>query len=200
MALTRKMLKAMSIEDEKIDQIIEAHSETVDALKNERDSYKEDAVKFSELQKELKELRESQKDDSKNPWKAKYDALKDEYNKYKADESAKETRRNKEDAYRELLKESGVSEKRIASVLKVTDIDTIELDDEGKIKDADKVKDGIKTEWSDFIASEGKKGANTSTPPANTGGKMTKADILAIKDTSERQKAMAENHELFGIE
>ena len=29
MALTRKMLKAMGIEDDKIDQIIEAHSETM---------------------------------------------------------------------------------------------------------------------------------------------------------------------------
>ena len=31
MALTRKMLKAMGIEDEKADEIIEAHAETVDA-------------------------------------------------------------------------------------------------------------------------------------------------------------------------
>ena len=33
MALTRKMLKAMGIEDEKADEIIDAHAETVDALK-----------------------------------------------------------------------------------------------------------------------------------------------------------------------
>ncbi|MEE8717538.1 MAG: hypothetical protein SOI24_10925 [Coriobacteriales bacterium] len=33
MALTRKMLRAMGIEDEKADEIIEAHAETVDALK-----------------------------------------------------------------------------------------------------------------------------------------------------------------------
>lgn len=33
MALTRKMLRAMGIKDEKADEIIEAHSETVDALK-----------------------------------------------------------------------------------------------------------------------------------------------------------------------
>ena len=38
MSLTRKMLKAMGIEEEKIDQIIEAHSETVDSLKAVRDS------------------------------------------------------------------------------------------------------------------------------------------------------------------
>ena len=49
MALTRKMLKAMGIEDEKIDQIIEAHSETVDALKEQRDQYKADAEKLPEV-------------------------------------------------------------------------------------------------------------------------------------------------------
>lgn len=200
MSLTRKMLKAMSIEDEKIDQIIEAHSETVDALKQERDGYKEDAEKFSELQKELKDLRENAKDDSKNPWKVKYDALKDEYDKYKSDEESKTVKRNKEDAYKALLKECGVSDKRIGSVLKVTDIDKVELDKDGKIKDADSLKASIKDEWSDFITSDGKKGADTATPPSNTGGKKTKEEILAIKDTAERQAAMVENHELFGIE
>lgn len=37
MALTRKMLKAMGIEDEKIDQIIEEHAESVNALKAKLD-------------------------------------------------------------------------------------------------------------------------------------------------------------------
>ena len=55
MSLTRKMLKAMGIEEEKIDQIIEAHSETVDSLKADRDSYKEDAEKLKDVQKELDE-------------------------------------------------------------------------------------------------------------------------------------------------
>ena len=35
MALTRKMLKAMGIEEEKIDEIIDAHTETVNALKDQ---------------------------------------------------------------------------------------------------------------------------------------------------------------------
>ena len=42
MALTRKMLKAIGIGDEIIDQIIEAHTETVDALRQ----YKTDAEQF----------------------------------------------------------------------------------------------------------------------------------------------------------
>lgn len=53
MSLTRKMLKAMGIEEEKIEQIIEAHTETVDALK----AYKEDADKLKNVQRELDDLK-----------------------------------------------------------------------------------------------------------------------------------------------
>ena len=67
MALTRKMLKAMSIEDEKIDQIVDAHTESIDALKEERDTYKADAEKLAAVQKELDNLKKDGGD-----WKTKY--------------------------------------------------------------------------------------------------------------------------------
>ena len=41
MALTRKFLKAMGIEDEKAEEIISAHVETVNGLKGERDDLRE---------------------------------------------------------------------------------------------------------------------------------------------------------------
>lgn len=200
MALTRKMLKAMGIEDEKIDQIIEAHSETVDALKEERDNYKADAEKMPGIQKELDALKENaEKNEGKNPYKVKYDALKEEFDSYKADTEKKAAKAVKEDAYRALLKEVGVNEKRIASVLKVSEsiIDSVELDKDGKIKDADKLKASIKEEWADFIPTDKMTGAPVATPPANNGGKMSKEDILKIKDTAERQQAMLDNKELF---
>ena len=197
MAFTRKMLKAMSIDDEKIDQIIEAHLETLNSIKDERDSYKEDAEKMADLQKELKELKDNAKDESKNPWKAKFDELKDEYEQYKQNEAVKETKRTKENAYKQLLKECNVSDKRISSVLRVSDLESIELGEDGKIVNADELKKSIKKEWSDFIYSEGEKGAETPTPPTNTGGKKSKEEIMAIKDSVERQNAIAENLDLF---
>lgn len=201
MALTRKMLKAMGIEDEKIEQIIEAHTETTDALKEERDSFKADAEKLASVQKELNELKEaSEQDDGKNPWKVKYEACKEEFDAFKADINAKTTKAKKEDAYKDVLKECGIAEKRIAAVARVADIDSIELDKDGKIKDVDELKKSIKEEWADFIQTEGAKGADTSTPPGNAGKvSKTKEEILAIKDTAERQKAMLENKALFGI-
>lgn len=51
MALTRKFLKAMGIEDEKIDQIIDAHTETVDGLKEKLRAAEDDSKTLKEVQK-----------------------------------------------------------------------------------------------------------------------------------------------------
>lgn len=200
MAFTRKMLKAMGIEDEKIDQIIDAHSETVDALKADRDAYKEDAAKLAAVQKELDELK-AKGDDG---YKAKYEAEKAAHDALKADIAAKETKKAKTDAYRELLKGANIDEKRIATILRAEapTIDKIELDADGKIKNAEQYTQSIKSDWADFIVTQSAKGANTATPPANGGAASTKTkeDILKIKDAGERQKAIAENPTLFGID
>ena len=194
------MLKAMNIEEEKIDQIIDAHSETVDALKADRDTYKEDAAKLAAVQKELDALK-AKGDDG---YKAKYEAEKAAHDALKADIAAKETKKAKTDAYRELLKGANIDEKRIATILRAEapTIDKIELDADGKIKNAEQYTESIKSDWADFIVTQSAKGTNTATPPANGGAATTKTkeDILKIKDAGERQKAIAENPTLFGID
>ena len=205
MALTRKMLSAMGIDDEKQDEIINAHIEVVNALKEERDNYKMESQKAEKLQKEVEELQESMKNGERSPYKVKYEAkveeydnLKKEFDDYKNDISAKELKSKKSSAYRDLLKEAGISEKRLNSIVRVTDLDKVELDDEGKIKDSEELAKNIKNEWSDFIVTESTHGANVSNPPSNTGGgKKSKDEIMAIKDTAARQQAMMENKELF---
>ena len=200
MAFTRKMLKAMGIEEEKIEQIIDAHSETVDALKADRDAYKEDAAKLAAVQKELDALK-AKGDDG---YKAKYEAEKAAHDALKADIAAKETKKAKTDAYRELLKGANIDEKRIATILRAEapTIDKIELDADGKIKNAEQYTESIKSDWADFIVTQSAKGTNTATPPANGGAASTKTkeDIMKIKDAGERQKAIAENPTLFGID
>lgn len=204
MSLTRKALVAMGIEAEKIDQIIEMHTEVVDAIKAERDTAKEDAKKFkadsdklANVEKELTELKE--KGEKPDAYKVKYEAIKEEFDAYKGEISAKETKAAKSKAYRDMLKEIGISEKRLDSVMRVADLDSIELED-GAIKGVEELKESAKNEWADFIVSKGTVGAKTPTPPSNTGGgAKTKDEIMAIKDYGERQKAIAENHQLFGF-
>ena len=201
MALTRRMLKAMGISDEQVDEIIAAHTETVDALKEQRDAYKADAEKLADVQKQLDKATADLEAAGKDAYKVKYEALKEEYEGYKTEQTKKESHAAKEKAYRALLQEAGVSEKRLESVLKVSDVDSVELDEKGAIKGADKLTESIKSEWADFITTTQTRGAQTSNPPANNpSGAMTKADIYKKDDhgryvmsAAERQKALMDN-------
>lgn len=204
MAFTRKFLSALGIEADKVDEIINAHIEVVDGLKEERDNFKEDAEKLADVEKELAKAKEkiAKNGDGETVSKEDYDKLKKEYDDYKADITAKTTRTEKESAYRELLKSVGVSEKRFNAIIKVSDIDGLELDKDGKIKDADKHTENVKSEWADFIETTTTTGAKTANPPANNGkgtGK-TKEEILAIKDGAVRRQEMLNNPHLFGLE
>ena len=192
MALTRKSLKAMGLTDEQVDSIIEMHTETVDGLKQ----YKADAEKLPEVQKELDALKAKGDDGYKEKYEKEHKAFED----FKTEQSKKETRAAKEKAYRELLISAGISEKRVDTVLKVSDLEKIELED-GKIKGADELTKTIKTEWADFIVNTQTKGADVHNPPANntSGSSKTKAEIMAIRDPAVRQAEIAKNPEVFGL-
>ena len=198
MALTRKMLKAMGIDEEKIEQIIEAHAEAVDALKEKAEANTEAAKKLADVQKELDNARNDLEAMKKDSFKVKYDAVKEEFEEYKKGIEAKETHATKKEIAKEILKKAGINEKRIEAVLKVYDIDGIEVED-GKAKDEEKRINDVKTEWADFVVTTQTKGVNPANPPAHGGdAKKTKDEIMAITDRSERRAAIAQNLELFG--
>ena len=203
MAFTRKFLSALGIEAEKVDEIINAHIEVVEGLKEERDNFKKDAEKLAGVEKKLAKAEEklAENGEGETVSKEDYDKLKREYDDYKADITAKNTRIEKENAFRELLKSVGVSEKRLNAIVKVSDIDGLELDKDGKIKDAEKHTESVKIEWADFIETTTTQGAKTANPPANNGGKTgkTKEEIMAIKDPATRQAEIAKNPEAFGL-
>lgn len=186
-----------------VNEIIEGHTTSIEALREERDGYKEKAQKVEELEKQLekaqKDLKEATSDEAEEKYKTKYEMLKDEFKEFKKSIEEKATKENKTKAYKDILKEAGISEKRLEAVLKVSDVDSLEFDDEGKVKDKDDLLKNIKEEWSDFIQTADVKGAKTDNPPENTGGgkTLTKDDIMKVKDTSERQKLIKENIELF---
>lgn len=188
MALTRKMLKAMELDDDKISQIIDAHQSTIDEIAQERDTYKADADKYKAEAERLgsveKDLVKAQaKLEEADETSEKLKKLQDEFNTYKADVSAKATKAQKEKIYRALLAEAGISDKRFDSIIKVSDLSNIEIDKDGKVKDSDSIVESIKSEWADFIVTKDKQGADVSKPPASTGGdtfdKMSLAEKMA---------------------
>lgn len=167
MALTRKFLEALGIEQAKIDEIISAHTEVTNSLKEERDSYKEKAGKYDETKTELDKTKADLEKAGKDEYKAKYETLDAEFKKYKADVLEKEVKGKKETAYRNLLKDIGVNEKSIDAIVKVKDFSTIKLDDKGSIEGIDNLKTEEQKNWEGFIIKKETDGSDTHTPPDN---------------------------------
>lgn len=188
-----------NIDASKIGDVVKAINNAVGKEFVDKKRYNEKLTEIDTLKGEKQNAED--KATGAEKWKTKYEALKEDFDTYKKDVSAKETKATRENAYRALLKEAGVSEKRIDKVLKVSDIDDLEMGEDGKFKDADKLIKDIKEEWSDFIVSSGTKGATVTTPPANVnGGRISRAEIFKkdehgkyVLSTAERQKAIAES-------
>ena len=181
--------------DEMENALIALHLGVVDPLKDELNNVKADAAKIEELQKEVEKLNAEKKDGE--DWKAKFEKEHADFGEYKTQVEKDKAADTVKGLYRTLLKEAKVDEKRIDSILKVTDFSTIKVGKDGKLEDQDKLSEAIKNDWKDFIVTTQKTGANVDTPPDNNGTKMTREQIMQIKNTAERQKAIAENFEVF---
>jgi hypothetical protein len=185
----------MGLTDEQVDSIIEMHSETVDGLKADVQKYRGEAEKLPSVQQELDDLK-AKGDDG---WKERHDAVKKELDDYRAEIAGKEARAAKETAVRALLESKGISGKNLTIAMRGlgAEIEAAELDGD-KIKDTKAFDDLIEGDLSGLVTKIGEAGApEPANPISNTGGKLSKADILAIKDSTERQNAIAANIEQF---
>lgn len=172
--------------DDKAKAILDALHEETDALRDELDTEKSARV-----------AAEKERDAANSGKQTAEQALTD----YKAQQTKKDAHAAKEAKFREQLKAAGVLEKYFDRIVRLSgeDIDKMELDGKGNVKNADKLAESLKTDWSDYVGSTSTKGAPVDNPPANTGSKMTKEQIINIKDATERQAAIAANPEAFGL-
>ena len=193
MAFTRATIRSLAKESG-----VELPKELEDALVaehlNARNAYAEEQVK-TELEKQPAAKVENIKDSEE------YKALKADFDNYKAEVSAKETKAAKEAAYRAILKDANLSEKGIEKAVKYADWNKIELGEDGKLKGANDHIKAVREEWAEYVTTTTTTGARTSTPPANNGGKTgkTKEEIMAIRDPAVRQAEIAKNPEAFGL-
>lgn len=194
MALTRSFLRSLSLSEDQIAAIIEAHTETVSGIRKETADEQDSLTKQVEALK--KDLETAKKSETK--WESKFNESNKAFEEFKTEQAQKATRSAKENAYKTLLKESGVSDKRFETILKVTDLDKISLTEDGAIENAKEVTDTIKHEWADFIEKKSIAGANVPNPPSNSGGTMTRDEIMAITDRVARREAIKNNPAAFG--
>lgn len=200
---TRKFLKTITVgdkglSDDQIDAIIDLHAEVVNGLMEELKTAKAAAEKLPAVQKELDEAKANNGD----TYKAKYEKEHSEFEAYKKSIAEKETAAQKTAAVKAYFESKGITGTNLDIAMRGAkeEIDGAELDN-GNIKDTSKLDALISGTYKGLIVTKGTQGVNTPTPPAGSGASATKTkeDIMKIKDTAERQKAIAENHELFGI-
>lgn len=184
MAFTRKMLEALGIENNKIDQIMEEHGEVVDALKKQRDQYKADADKLPTVQKELDDLKAAGDDG----YKEKYESEHEAFEQYKAGIAEEKTNAKKVSLYRELLESCNIDPQRIDAIIKVTDFKSMKIKDD-KLENTEKLTENIKSEWSGFTINKKTVGADVETPPSGNPGDEKDLGSMSMKEyIAARQK------------
>ena len=211
MSFKRSDLAALGIEPEKIQTLIDWHSETVKALQAKIAEHEDNADKLSKVQEELDKVKkdletanQTIETANKEDYKGKYEKATADLEQLKADTAAKETATVKKTALKDELKKANYTDNAINLIIRNGFADSVELDKDGKAKNLDAVIKNIQADndFSGFTPQIADNSLKLENPPANAGGgkkAMTWEDIDQIKDTAERQKAMIENMESLGI-
>lgn len=180
MSFSRSFLKSIGLTDEQISAAIEEHTAVTTALKAQRDQfegdankYKADAEKLAQVQKELDELK------ARKDYKADYDKAVQDLADYKNQVAAEAEAAKVRAAYKQLLTDEKISDKRHEAILKVTDFSGMKLGEDGKLLDADKLKEAIGKDWAEFRVSTRDRGEDVAHPPRTDNGQPM-GDIRAM--------------------
>lgn len=205
MSLTRRFLTSMGIEPEKVDQIIEAHAETVDGLKAEAEGIKgkmaeleKEAEKVQALEKQIEEMKAS---DPTEEWKSKYaelnaaheelkaekESIATEFEAYKADVALREANAEKAELYKAVLREIGLDEKRVAKAARLKDMSELTVED-GALAGREELLEAEKAEWAEFIPQTTVQGQSVPNPPQTSG--VEGANPRAVQIAQERHEKL----------
>lgn len=170
MALTRKFLKALGIEEDKIEEIITAHGETVAALKDEIDkaeqSAKDSAAAAEErdkLQKRVEALEKTSGDAAK---------VQAEYDAYRQQVETDKANAGKKALIKKALEDAHANPAAIDLMLNTVKLDDVELDGEA-LKDAEAVLKPIREAHAGLFGTVQNQGTPPLNPPGGD-GKMTR--------------------------
>ena len=194
MSITRKMLKGMGLTEDQQDTILEAHTETVNEIKADRDRLKADAEKLPGVQKQLDELKAA----GDGGYKEKFEKERKAFEDYKADITAKETKAAKEKAVKAYFESKNITGANLDLAMRGcgTEMAALEMDGE-KIKDTKSLDALLTGTYKGLISTTQTKGANPPDPPANTGGSGVTAEAFKKMGYADRLKLKKESPEQY---
>ena len=185
MALTRKLLKGMGLTDEQVDTIIEAHTDTVDGLKEQVKTYKADAEKLPNVQKELDDLKAA----GDGGWEEKAKDFEKKYNDLVAENKNKETKAAKESAAKAFFESKGITGNSLEIAMRGSSAEIAALDLDGeKIKDSSALDALVNGTFKALVSTTTTKGANIPNPPITAPNKAYSADDIRKMSPAEINK------------
>ena len=193
--LTRKFLRALGVEDDKIDEIVNTHQDTLEEIRAERDGLKESASTLAQAQAEVIRLTEALEKAEKNGGDAA--KVQAEFDAYRQQVETEKANAAKSEAVRKALKASGVQREEFLDLLMgKVELDKVEMDGDA-VKDVASFVAPFKAAYAGCFASESEQGTKLQNPPSGGGTRMTKEQIAKIENRDERRAAIAANLDLY---
>lgn len=165
MAMTHKFLKALGIEDDKAEEIIAAHLETVNAIKAERDELKTKAETVDTLTAERDQL----KADLLAAKEAGGDAakVKADFDAYKAQIETEKVNGTKRKLLRTALEKAGANPAALDLLVNTLKLDEVEMDGD-KLKDEGKAIESTKNNYASLFGKQQITGTERLNPPGGS--------------------------------
>jgi hypothetical protein len=161
MGLTREKLVTLGLNEEQIEDILSDHMDAVSTIQN-------DAKKF----------------------KADYEKERADFEIFRNEQKKKDLKVAKERAFRNIIGAAGIAEKRIDAVLRISNLDDLELDEAGIPQNCEILTEKIREEFPEFIVTSKEMGATVMTPPdmndARDLGKLDMAAYIAERKNSKK--------------
>lgn len=174
-------------------RLVALHLGVVDPLKDDLTKYRADAEKLPGVQKELDDLKAA----GDGGYKEKYEKEHSDFEAFKTDITAKESKSAKEKAVRAYFESKNITGANLDLAMRGCgeEMAALELDGE-KIKDTKSLDALVDGAYKGLVS---KQTVRVDTGARfNGGGKpMTKDEIMQITDRAERRAAIAANMDLF---
>lgn len=178
MSITRKALVAMGIENEKAEQLLDMHLQTVNGLKEVIDNLESENKRLPVLSSELEQLKASQK--KSEDYKTKYESEKSEFENFKKKLEIERTDEAKTKAYRDLLEKNNIRKDKMDLIMRTVKLSDLNLQEDNTLENSEELNKSILKDWSDFVEHTAVKGTNAANPPVSSVRSFTREDIRGM--------------------
>lgn len=166
----KQILKNAGLEESVVNSLAETINAEIPKEFVKKEQYNKKVQLIDSMQEKINDFEAKAESINKDEYKEKYENL-------IAEIQEKETRTNKSNLLNAKLKESGVTNPKLISLLsRQFDLDKIEIEDDN-IKDWDNILNPVKESYSDFFETTDISGVEPTKPPVNNPTSFTKSQI-----------------------